>query len=65
MGSNHLVGDQHDMISGINNVRGLQTGGLGLIETNVNVEWKKKYEYRDNNKKLLRKTNFWCHHNCI
>jgi hypothetical protein len=47
------LGQQPYMISGIKNLRQLQVGGISPIETNV--EWK-KYDYRENTEKLLRKT---------
>jgi hypothetical protein len=46
-------GEQTDLISGLKNLRKLQSGGIRLIETNV--EWK-KYDYRSNTEKLLCKT---------
>jgi hypothetical protein len=46
-------GEHPDLISGFKNLRRLQAGGISLIETNV--EWK-KYDYRANTDKLLRKT---------
>jgi hypothetical protein len=46
-------GENTDLISGLKNLRKLQVGGTSLIETNV--EWK-KYDYRANTEKLLRKT---------
>jgi hypothetical protein len=46
-------GEHTDLISGFKNLRKLQAGGISLIETNV--EWK-KYDYRANTEKLLRKT---------
>jgi hypothetical protein len=46
-------GEHSYLISGIKNLRNLQAGGLSLIETNV--EWK-KFEYRENTEKLLRKS---------
>jgi hypothetical protein len=46
-------GEHPDLISGLKNLRRLQTGGISLIETNV--EWE-KYDYRANTEKLLRKT---------
>jgi hypothetical protein len=46
-------GKHTDLISGLQNLRKLQAGGISLIETNV--EWK-KYDYRANTEKLLRKT---------
>jgi hypothetical protein len=45
-------GEHPDLISGLKNLRRLQAGGVSLIETNV--EWK-KYDYRANTEKLLRK----------
>jgi hypothetical protein len=48
-----LFGEHPDLISGLKNLRKLQSGGISLIETNV--EWK-KYDYRANTEKLLRKT---------
>jgi hypothetical protein len=45
-------GEHPDMISGLKNLRKLQAGGISLIETNV--KWK-KYDYRANTEKLLRK----------
>jgi hypothetical protein len=48
-----LFGEHPGLISGLKTLRRLQTGGIGLIETNV--EWK-KYDYRANTEKLLRKT---------
>jgi hypothetical protein len=46
-------GEHPDLISGLKSLRRLQAGGISLIETNV--EWK-KYDYRANTEKLLRKT---------
>jgi hypothetical protein len=46
-------GEHPDLIYGLKNLRRLQTGGISLIETNV--KWK-KYDYRANTEKLLRKT---------
>jgi hypothetical protein len=46
-------GEHPDLISGLKNLRRLQAGGISLIETNI--EWK-KYDYRANTDKLLRKT---------
>jgi hypothetical protein len=46
-------GEHPDLISGLKNLRRLQVGGISLIETNV--EWK-KYDYRANTEKILRKT---------
>jgi hypothetical protein len=46
-------GEHPDLISGFKNLRRLQAGGISLIETNV--EWK-KYDYRANTEKILRKT---------
>jgi hypothetical protein len=46
-------GEHPDLISGLKNLRRLQAGGISMIETNV--EWK-KYDYRENIEKLLRKT---------
>jgi hypothetical protein len=46
-------GEHPDLISGFKNLRKLQAGGISLIETNI--EWK-KYDYRENTEKLLRKT---------
>jgi hypothetical protein len=48
-----LFGEHPDLISGLKNLRRLQAGGISMIETNV--EWK-KYDYRANTEKLLRKT---------
>jgi hypothetical protein len=45
-------GEHPDLISGLKKLRKLQAGGISLIETNV--EWK-KYDYRANTEKLLRK----------
>jgi hypothetical protein len=46
-------GEHPNLISGFKYLRRLQAGGMSLIETNV--EWK-KYDYRANTDKLLRKT---------
>jgi hypothetical protein len=46
-------GEHPDLIYGLKNLRKLQAGGISLIETDV--EWK-KYDYRANTEKLLRKT---------
>jgi hypothetical protein len=45
-------GEHPDLISGFKNLRRLQAGRISLIETNI--EWK-KYDYRANTEKLLRK----------
>jgi hypothetical protein len=45
-------GEHPNLISGLKNLRKLQAGGRSLIETNV--EWK-KYDYRANTEKLIRK----------
>jgi hypothetical protein len=46
-------GEHPDLISGLKNLRRIQAGGISLIKTNV--EWK-KYDYRANTEKFLRKT---------
>jgi hypothetical protein len=46
-------GEHPDLISGFKNLRKLQAGGISMIETKVE---RKKYDYRANSKKLLRKT---------
>jgi hypothetical protein len=46
-------GEHPDLISGFKNLRKLQARGISLIETNA--EWK-KYDYRSNTEKILRKT---------
>jgi hypothetical protein len=46
-------GEHPDLIYGLKILRILQAGGIRLIKTNV--EWK-KYDYRANTKKLIRKT---------
>jgi hypothetical protein len=46
-------GEHPNLISGFKNLRKIQARGIRLIETTV--EWK-KYDYRANTEKLLRKT---------
>jgi hypothetical protein len=46
-------GEHPDLVSGLKNLRRLLSGGISMIETNI--EWQ-KYDYRANTEKLIRKT---------